>query len=65
MISPSRPHKRLSMRFLNSPGRMLERTFRSNAPGIWNLTPQRPVDNRTSDIEKCDRTEGECQNATR
>ena len=53
------------MCFLNSPRRVLERAFRSNVPGIQKLTPQRPVDNRTGDIEKRGGTEGKCQNATR
>jgi hypothetical protein len=53
------------MRFGNSPRRVLERAFRRNVPGVRELTPQRPVDNRTGDIEKRGGTEGKCQNATR
>jgi hypothetical protein len=53
------------MCFRNSPGRVLERAFRSNVPGVRKLTPQRPVDNRAGDIEKPGGTKGKCQNATR
>jgi len=53
------------VRFLNSPGRVLERAFRSNVPGVLKLTPQRPIDNRAGDIEKRGGTEGKCQYATR
>jgi hypothetical protein len=53
------------MRFLNRPRRVLERAFRGNVPGIGKLTPQRPVDNRTGDIEKRSGAEGKCQNAAR
>jgi hypothetical protein len=53
------------MRFLNSPRRVLERAFRTNVPSVRKLTSQRPVDDRTGDIEQRGGTEGKCQNATR
>jgi len=53
------------MRFLNSPRRVLERPFRGNVPpGVRNLAPERPVDDRAGDIEKRGGTKGKGQNAT-
>ena len=52
------------MRFLNSPRRVLERPFRGNVPGVRKLAPERPVDDRASDIEKRGGTKGKGQNAT-
>ncbi len=59
------PHDRLRMRFLNCSRRVLERTFRGNVPGFRQLAPERPVDDRSSDIEKRSGTKGKCQNAAR